>query len=475
MTTIPKITLNKEVVADNLVMSFASDKELKSLKLSLAETEYIKACIKRERRLIEINRFDRFLFLIHNEKPATDYASLEAFRKHGSTIYNTCKTNKIDSLGVSIANADLAYALGEGLIFSSYQFLKYKSDKKKSEFQLKSVSFTGAIGKDALKKLAILGEATFMAREWVNEPNSYLTATVFAKLVEKACSGAGCEVKVFDKKEIVKMNMGGLLAVNQGSIDPPTFTQIEWKPAKARNKKPIVLVGKGVVYDTGGLSLKPTPHSMDYMKSDMAGAAAVAATMYAIAQLKADVHVVGLIPSTDNRPGGNAYAPGDVVNMMNGMTVEVLNTDAEGRMILADALHYGNRFKPELVINTATLTGAALRAIGTYGIVGMGTADKRVFDQMKDTGEKVYERIVEFPFWSEYDDEIKSEIADLKNLGSDLGGAITAGKFLAHFTDAPFIHLDIAGPSYLHKGVNYKTTGGTGVGVRLFTEFILNY
>ncbi len=475
MTTVPKIAIGKEISGGSLVLSFATDKDLKALKLSAGEMAYVQSCIKQDKKLIEINQFGRFLYLISNEKPATDEASLELFRKHGAAVFNSLKTNKIDSLSISISNAGLAYAFGEGLLLSSYQFLGYKSDKKKLEFQLKSLSFLGAIGKDELKKLAVLTEATFLAREWVNEPNSYLSSSVFAKLIDKTCSAAGCSVKVFDKKDIVKMKMGGLLAVNQGSVEPPTFTQIEWKPAKARNKKPLVLVGKGVVYDTGGLSLKPTPHSMDYMKSDMAGAAAVAATMFAIASLKTDVHVIGLIPSTDNRPGGNAYAPGDVVNMMNGMTVEVLNTDAEGRMILADALHYSNQFKPELVINTATLTGAALRAIGTYGIVGMGTADKKTFDRIKSTGEKVFERIVEFPFWSEYDDEIKSDIADLKNLGSDLGGAITAGKFLAHFTDAPFIHLDIAGPSYLHKGVNYKTTGGTGVGVRLFTEFILNY
>jgi leucyl aminopeptidase len=238
------------------------------------------------------------------------------------------------------------------------------------------------------------------------------------------------------------------------------------------NKKPLLLVGKGVVYDTGGLSLKPTPNSMDQMKCDMAGAAAVACAMAVVAKRELPVHVVALIPATDNRPGGNAYAPGDVVRMHSGLTVEVLNTDAEGRMILADALSYGERYKPELVMTIATLTGAAMRAIGTYGTAVMGTAPDTEFHRLEHAGMQVFERTARLPFWDEYDDEIKSDVADIKNLGSDLAGAQTAGKFLARFTTHPFIHLDIAGPAFLTRKDSYRTKGGTGVGVRLFYEFI---
>ncbi len=477
MTTLPKISTAKSIkITDNVVLNVSNDKELKTLNLSKAELEYVKDCQKNDKKLIELNRFSHVVFLIIQEKTIANPAGLEQYRKYGSQLYAAAKNLKLEELSVNIPDADLAYAFGEGLLLSGYQFLKYKSDKKKLEYNLSEVSFTSeSLSKSAMNKLEVMTKATFMARQWVNEPNSYLTSTVFAKLVKEKCEEAGCEVHVMDKKEITKLKMGGILGVNKGSVEPPTFTSIEWKPKKAKNKKPIVLVGKGVVYDTGGLSLKPTPHSMDYMKSDMAGAAAVAATMYAIAKLDSDVHVIGLLPSTDNRPGGDAYAPGDVLDMMNGMTVEVLNTDAEGRLILADALAYSERLDPELVFTTATLTGAAMRAIGTYGIVGMGTASEETFSKLKAVGEHVFERIVEFPFWSEYDEEIKSDIADLKNLGSDLGGAITAGKFLAHFTKAPYIHLDIAGPSYLHRPSAYRTLGGTGVGVRLFTEFILNY
>ncbi len=475
--TIPKLVISKSVKpTDNVVINISKDKEIEQLKLSQAETDYVKACLKNDDKWVLINRFSQVLYLVFQNKSTVDAAGLEHYRKIGAKIFQSAKQLRLNKLAINIPVSALSFAFAEGLLLAGYQFLPYKSNKKKLQFQLSELSFTDqSMNKASLHKLEVIYKATCLAREWVNEPNSFLTSTTFAAQISEACTAVGCDVKVMDKKEITKLKMGGLLAVNKGSVEPPTFTSIEWKPKKAKNKKPIVLVGKGVVYDTGGLSLKPTAHSMDYMKSDMGGAAAVAGAMYEIAALNADVHVIGLIPSTDNRPGGNAYAPGDVVQMMNGLNVEVLNTDAEGRMILADALSYGDRFEPELVLNAATLTGSAARAIGTYGIVAMGNAGNDQMNKVKIAGDAVYERIVEFPFWTEYDEEIKSDIADLKNLGSDMGGAITAGKFLANFTKAPFIHLDIAGPAYLHKATDYKTTGGTGVGVRLFTEFLLNY
>ena len=275
-----------------------------------------------------------------------------------------------------------------------------------------------------------------------------------------------------EKAKIKELKMGGLLAVNMGSIDPPTFTVMEWKPNKHVNEKPIILVGKGVVYDTGGLSLKPTPGSMDYMKCDMAGGAAVGSAMYAIAKLKLPLHVMALVPATDNRPDGNAYTPGDVITMMSGLKVEVLNTDAEGRMILADALSYSAKYKPELVVSVATLTGAAVRAIGTKATVAMGNADDKAFQQLDKAGAQVHERIVRLPFWDEYAEEMKSKIADLKNLGGPNAGMITAGKFLEHFTKHPYIHLDIAGPAWLDTKEDYKGQGGTGVGVRLLYNYL---
>jgi leucyl aminopeptidase len=249
---------------------------------------------------------------------------------------------------------------------------------------------------------------------------------------------------------------------------------MEYKPAKAVNKKPIVLVGKGVVYDTGGLSLKPTANSMDFMKCDMAGGATVGGILYAIAKAKLPVHVIGLVPSTDNRPSGNAYAPGDVITMMGGKTVEVLNTDAEGRLILADALTYAKRYKPELVMEFSTLTGAASAAIGQYGIVCMGNVDKKTNEALHTSGYNVYERLAEFPFWEEYDELLKSDIADLKNIGGPTAGAITAGRFLAQFIDFPYMHFDIAGPAFNKGNDSYRVKNGTGVGVRLIFDFLRN-
>ena len=266
--------------------------------------------------------------------------------------------------------------------------------------------------------------------------------------------------------------MGGLLAVNQGSPQPPTFSIMEWKPANAVNKKPIVLVGKGVVYDTGGMSLKPTPNSMDYMKCDMGGGAAVAGAIYAIAAAKLPVHVVALVPATDNRPDGDAYVPGDVITMMGGKTVEVLNTDAEGRLILADALHYAKRYQPELVLEFSTLTGAAAAAIGPQGIVCMGTVDEHTRSALHQAGNTVYERLAEFPFWEEYDELIKSDVADIKNVGGPAAGAITAGRFLNHFVDYPYMHFDIAGPAFSKSADSYRGRNGTGVGVRLLFEYV---
>jgi leucyl aminopeptidase len=269
--------------------------------------------------------------------------------------------------------------------------------------------------------------------------------------------------------------MGGLLAVNKGSIDPPQFIIVSWEPEKPVNRQPLVLVGKGIVFDTGGLTLKPTPASMDEMKSDMAGAASVISTLYAVARLGLPVRIIGLIPATDNRPDGNAYAPGDIIRMHDGSTVEVLNCDAEGRLILADALSYAKKYEPELVIDLATLTGSAQVTLGSQASAIMGTAGQDIIQLLIDAGFEVHERLVQFPLWDEYAKMLDSEIADMKNVGGKYAGAITAGKFLEHFTEYPWIHLDIAGTAFLTSREGYRGIGGTGTGVRLLLKFIKKY
>jgi leucyl aminopeptidase len=397
----------------------------------------------------------------------------EALRVAGSTLFG--QLNKTIEAIVLDGNPLAALWVAEGIALASYQFLTYFTDKDKKKNGLLEVILPSSIDKEKIEELSNTVNAVCWARDRVNEPVSHLNAVQLSEKMSELCTSVGCHVQVLEKTQIESLKMGGLLAVNKGSIDPPTFTIIEYKPANAKNEQPIVLVGKGVVYDTGGLSLKPTPGSMDCMKSDMGGAACMAATIYLAAAQKLPIHIIGLIPATDNRPGLNAYAPGDVITMYDGTSVEVLNTDAEGRMILADALAYSNKFKPALVIDAATLTGAALRAIGTKASVVMGNASDDNFSKLEAAGNEVHERVVRFPFWDDYAKEIKSSIADLKNLGGPNAGMITAGKFLEHFVKSPYIHMDIAGPAWLDAKEDYRTQGGTGAGVRLLYTFLKNY
>ncbi len=380
-----------------------------------------------------------------------------------------------EATSVSIIGAEKAQMeIAEGIALSNYQFISFFKDKAKKEYLLKEIFLVGNKDEKGIKKLNNSITAVSWARDMVNLPLSHLNALKLSQEIVALGEKANFSVEVLEKSKIETLKMGGLLAVNNGSVEPPTFTIIEYKPTNPKNKKPLVLVGKGVVYDTGGLSLKPTAGSMDSMKSDMAGAAAVAGAIYNCALNKADVHVIGLIPATDNRPGLNAYTPGDVITMYNGTTVEVLNTDAEGRMILADALAYSEKYHPALVVDLATLTGAAVVAIGTKASCVMGN-DSENLKKLIEAGNDVHERLVEFPFWDEYLEDMKSPIADLKNIGSRYAGMVTAGKFLECFVKAPYVHIDIAGPSFLDAAQEYRPKGGTGVGVRLLTRFIENY
>ncbi len=305
----------------------------------------------------------------------------------------------------------------------------------------------------------------------INEPVSALNSNNFPKIVQNLSKDGGFSLEILNKQKIEALKMGGLLGVNKGSIDPPVFLILNWTPSKAINKKPYLLVGKGIMFDTGGINIK-TGKYMEDMKCDMSGAAAVVSSIYAISKAKLPVSVIGLIPITDNRLNGNSLVPGDVITMHNGITVEVMNTDAEGRLILADALSYAKKFKPELVIDIATLTGSASIAIGIYGIVGMHNKEAdNEFCKLQTSGEKVFERVVEFPFWDEYAESIKSQVADLKNVGERDAGMITAGKFLEKFTDYPYIHLDIAGPAFIDKNFNYWGSQATGITVRLLYDF----
>lgn len=401
----------------------------------------------------------------------------ELYRRSAAKLWIKIQEYKTENILIQniSESTEATFLYAEAMALAAYQFDKYKTNNTSENIALQEIQMLAKdISKKEIKLLQTIVEATCIARNWVNEPQNFLTAVQLGKEIQKLGKAAPFKVEVWNKAKIESHKMGGLLAVNAGSQLPPTFSILEYKPKVHQNKKPLVLIGKGVVYDTGGLSLKPTENSMDKMKSDMAGAAAVAATIYAVAKAELPVYIIGLIPATDNRPGENAYTPGDVITMHSGLTVEVLNTDAEGRLILADALSYAKKLNPELVIDIATLTGAAMRAIGSEGIVFMGNADTSIKNNFIEAGYQVHERLVEFPLWEEYNNYIKSDIADIKNIGGALAGATTAGMFLQHFTDYPWLHLDIAGMAMTDKKDAYRPKNGTGVGVRLFFEFIKN-
>ena len=448
--------------------------DYKKLSLTKEELEIVSAQRKAKRSTILLFRNGVHFYLQFPEIKKETFKNLEAARNLGYTLSNELKSHNITdiSLGSDSKDKDMMLAYAEGLALSNYQFIKYKKDK--SGHTLKNI-YIGhpAVTQADIDEAQVISDANTIIRDLVNEPVSYLTAEKLSEEIKKLAKISGFKAEVFNKAKIGTLKMGGLLGVNQGSIDPPTFNVLEWNPKNAKNKKPLILVGKGVTYDTGGLTLKPTPGSMDSMKCDMAGAAAVTGILYTISRLKLPYHVVGLIPATDNRPGGNALAPGDVLTMYDGTTVEVLNSDAEGRLILGDALAYAKKYKPELVMDFATLTGAAARAIGQYGTVFMGTADEKTMKQLTESGNETYERLVEFPMWDEYGELLRSDIADMKNVSSGVvAGAITAGKFLEHFTDYPWVHFDIAGPAFLNGQDSYRGKNATGVGMRLIVNFI---
>lgn len=449
-------------------IAFIVGKEFKTIEgLSTLVEEQAQIFIASDDQTDYIKLGSQFIFFVKEND------DLEKVRVAGHEL-RTKLDKSADEIFISGKGAN-ALALAEGLALSNYQFLKYFKAAESMRYQLKNIILLDAFEAREINRLNNTNKAVYWARDMVNEPLSFLTAPQLSKEIQKFDKIANLTVTVLDKAKIETLEMGGLLAVNKGSIDPPTFTILEYKPKNPTNKKPIVLVGKGVVYDTGGLSLKPTAGSMDSMKSDMGGAACMAGTIYAAAMNELDVHLIGLIPATDNRPGGNAYVPGDVIKMYDGTTVEVLNTDAEGRMILADALAYSNELNPELVIDAATLTGAAVVAIGQKAACVMGNAKQETLDALVNSGTNVHERLVQLPFWEDYAEELKSSIADLKNIGGKYAGMITAGKFLEHFVKSPYIHLDIAGPAYLDSVDNYKGKGGTGTGIRLLNDFLAKY
>ncbi len=436
---------------------------------------------------------------IHNSGDLTGYNIIKTkapnkinadyFRDIFAGILRTCKASLMEEVVIVLpAGEEFTEILGtseycyttciEGLYYGNYIYKKFKSDNKPPK-QLK-ISLV-ANDKNALKKaientIKVM-EAVEFTRDLQNEPGLTMTPAILAETIRLRLKKSGASVTILKEKEIKAKKMGGIIAIGMGSKNPPRFIVINYSPkTSGRKKLPVIaLVGKGVTFDTGGISIKPAADMWE-MKGDMSGAAVVAGVIMAAAELQLPVKLIGIIPSVENMPSGSAIKPGDIVVTSSGKTIEIDNTDAEGRVILADALHYASNKKPDVIIDLATLTGACVVALGEF-VAGLFTKNDELSEKLFQSGLKTFDRVWPMPMWDEFNKLISSDVADVKNVGGRWGGAITAAKFLENWVseDIPWAHLDIAGPSMPHSMSSYTRPFMTGFGVRLLTDFIKNY
>lgn len=417
------------------------------------------------------------------KKDETEESLREILRNAGGTVSKICEKLKardvmlsVDMPELGVATETVVACLGEGLLLGDYRFTKYKrEDPEKPVFQgLKKLSFSragksGSIRK-AAKRAAWAASAVHSARDMANEPGNGWTAVHFAAHAEKLAKGYKLKCKILDKARMKRLGMGGILAVNQGSAEPPKLVILEYMPE--RHDQTVMIVGKGLTFDSGGISLKPAEGMMD-MKYDMCGGAAVLAAMQAIAEEQPPVRVVALIPATDNMSGSSALKPGDIIRHYNGITSEIVSTDAEGRLILADAIAYGiEEYAPDCVVDVATLTGAAIIGLGHHhtGILGN---DDQLVDQLITAGRKCGEPLWRLPLGKEYSKQIESKVADIKNTGGRPGGTCTAAAYIEKFVgETAWAHLDIAGTAWNFTEKTYIPKGPSGIMVRTLVEFV---
>lgn len=373
---------------------------------------------------------------------------------------------------------NFSQTITEGILLGLYILKKYKTEKRDEIKEMRSailvlkdeINFQEAM--KGIDRGKILAEATNFTRELVGQPSNDVTPTLLAEKAKELSDELGFRCKILDLEDIKKLRMGAFLGVARGSQEPAKFIILEY--TGNQDTPPIAIIGKGITFDTGGISIKPS-EKMEEMKTDMAGAAAVLGTFMAVTKLKIPVHLIGIIPATENMPSGTSMKPGDVLISYSGKTIEVISTDAEGRLILADAISYAKKFNPASIIDLATLTGACVIALGNNATGILGN-DRLLIEKLKNAGEKTGERLWELPLWEEYDEQIKSDIADVKNTGGRPAGTITAAAFIKKFVDnTPWAHLDIAGTAWIEKEKPYIPKGATGVGVRLLTEFLSEY
>ena len=411
--------------------------------------------------------------------------TLETIRQAIGTAAKRARQAKAGSFTVvlptvtpaGMSSVEVAQAMVEGAILGSYQFTVYRTAAAEhavegmkilipQKGQLKQVS-------EGVRRGIATAEATVFVRDLCNHPSNVLTPTKVAEEAKAIAKAEKISIKILEQKEMERLGMGALLGVARGSQEPPKFIILEYNGTKKKDERPVVLVGKTITFDTGGISLKPA-ENMEHMKADMTGGAEVLASIRAAARLKLPLRLISILPVAENMPGGRAMKPGDVVTTLSGKTVEVQNTDAEGRLILADGLAYAMRYKPAALIDIATLTGACVVALGQFAI-GMFGTDQALKEQVRKSGQKAGERVWEMPLWEEYFEQLKSDVADMRNIGGRGGGMITAALFLSKFVgDCPWVHLDIASTDWSERERAYVPKGPTAIGTRLLLQYLID-
>lgn len=403
-------------------------------------------------------------------------ASMDSYRQAAGSAIKQLKTVGVERFASVVDQGEESYLepLVEGYLLGGYSFSHYKNkpDMKPSPqeltFVLQDLDKTKA--ERRAKEALAVAEAACYVRDLVSQPANTAIPQYLAQKAEELAKVSGITCSVLERDELEEKGMGALVAVGKGSRNAPKLVALQYQGGKTGGR-PTVLVGKGVTFDSGGISLKPRD-GMEKMKDDMAGAAAVLGIFKAVAALSLPVNLVGLMPLAENLPDGGAYKPGDVLKAMSGTTIEVVNTDAEGRLILCDALHFAREYNPEAIIDIATLTGACVVALGAFATGVMGT-DEALIKALVEAGERTGERVWQLPLWDEYGELMESDIADMKNAGGTSGATISAAWFLKQFVgEVPWAHLDIAGTAWEDKGRPYLPKGATGVGVRLLVRFL---
>jgi leucyl aminopeptidase len=378
----------------------------------------------------------------------------------------------------AFSEEDLAESFVTGLLLGVYQFNEYKTAEKDKIKEIDEGILLGETDSDVelidggLRKGRIVSGAVCMARDLINGPSNRVTPAVLAEKAQGVAKDHAMECRVFDLIQAESMGMGAFSAVARGSQEPAKLITLEYN--KGKELETIALVGKGITFDSGGISLKPS-EKMERMKDDMSGAAAVLAIMKAASELELPFHLVGIMPATENLPDGKAYKPGDILKTLSGQTVEVISTDAEGRLILADGLTYSLQFQPKAIIDLATLTGAIVIALGDY-VMGLFGNDESLLKRVEEASGRTGEKAWRMPLWDEYFENLKSDVADFKNAGTRAGGASIGAIFLSKFVGkTPWVHLDIAGPASIEKEKPYIPRGGTGAGIRLVLQVLRDW